>query len=374
MLAIAPVLMLSFIITNQKALAHPEDEPIITSETAILIDAKSGQVIFDKDADSKMYPASITKIITGIIAIEQSDLSDIVQISKEATKVIGTRVYLLEDEEIELKRLIQGFLINSGNDAGTAIAEHISGSEEAFSKKMNEFIKKKIGVENTNFTNPHGLFSDEHYTTAYDMAKIAKYAMKNEIFREIVGTKEMEWKGEGWETTIYNHHRLLWDYEGATGIKNGFVSQAGFTLVTSAERDGRELIAVTLKAPTSQIAYKDTIRLLEYGFHNYETKKIPKNKMFENQDGEKLQLAADLLVTVPVNVSIETLIRNDSLVIIDEAGNELLEKTLIKLIYYPNQIKVSQDLILEDIKEVVEEKEQKTSWLQKLLNFLNIFN
>lgn len=257
------------------SLAQPKDNPSLMSEAAILIDAKSGQVLFEKNAKKKMYPASITKIVTGIIAIEEGDLLELIQVSKKATEVGGTRVYLLENEEVKLKTLVQGLLINSGNDAGAAIAEHFAGSELGFAKIMNEFVQTKIGVTDSNFTNPHGLFNEHHYTTAYDMAKVAQYAMKNEVFKEIVATKELKWNGEGWKTTIYNHNRLLWDYKGVTGIKNGYVSQSGFTLVTSAERDGVEVITVILNAPSSKKAYNDTMVLLNYGFKSILTKKLP---------------------------------------------------------------------------------------------------
>ncbi len=248
--------------------AHPEDRLRLNSEAAILMDATTGQILFNQNASKQMYPASITKMITGLIAIEQGDLAETVSVSKKATEVIGTTVYLLEDEEVELKRLVKGLLINSGNDAGTAIAEHLAGSERMFSSTMNDFVKK-IGVRNSNFTNPHGLFDENHYTTAYDMAKIAQYAMKNDLFKKIVGTRELEWNGEGWETTLYNHHRLIDNFEGVTGIKNGYVSKSGFTLVTSAERNGVELIAVTLNADSADIGYDDTMRLLNHGFDNY---------------------------------------------------------------------------------------------------------
>lgn len=277
----------------------------LNSEVALLIDQTSGDLVYEQFSTQKMYPASITKIITGIIAIEQGNLDDIVTISKEATEVIGTRVYLLEDEEVTLKKLVQGLLINSGNDAGTAIAEHFDGSEEAFAKRMNEFVTEEIGTVNTNFTNPHGLFDEEHYTTALDMARITQYAMKNETFREIVSTKELEWLGEGWETTIYNHHRLLWDYEGTTGVKNGFVSQSGYTLVTSAERDNQEFIAVTLKAPNAKMAYQDTMKLLNYGFENYHTKMLPEDKRFQGEDGEELFLEKDLYFTQLLDESVD---------------------------------------------------------------------
>ncbi|MDE5412617.1 D-alanyl-D-alanine carboxypeptidase family protein [Alkalihalobacterium chitinilyticum] len=268
------------------------------SEAVILIDGKSGKVLYEKNSEQQMYPASITKIITGILAIEQADLSDTVTISKNAREVIGTRVYLLEGEEVELKKLVQGLLISSGNDAGLAIAEHISENEMNFARKMNQFVREKVGVDNTNFTNPHGLFDEEHYTTAYDMAKIAKYAMKNDTFREIVSTKELPWIGEGWETTIYNHNRMLWNYEGATGIKNGYVQKSGYTLVTSVQQGETELIAVTLNAPSSKHAYRDMHRLFDYGFDNFDTKLIAKDQVFQDPFGSKYTLADDLYVTV----------------------------------------------------------------------------
>lgn len=349
------------------SLAHPDDQPSLLSEAAILIDAKSGQVLFDKNASRQMYPASITKIVTGIIAIEEGELSDLVQVSEEATQVVGTRVYLLENEEVELKRLVQGLLINSGNDAGTVIAEHFAGSERGFATKMNEFVKTKIGVTDSNFTNPHGLFDENHYTTAYDMAKIAQYAMKNELFKEIVGTKELEWNGEGWETTLYNHHRLLWDYEGVTGIKNGFVSQSGFTLATSAERDGVELIAITLNATSSQNAYNDTIALLNYGFENFSTKQLPAGHVFEDNKGNQYKLNSETFITVLSDENISKEIYGDSLVIKAEDGTVILEQKL-------NQVKEPTEET--DVKKAIEEVQvdtQNVNWFQRVMNVLNIF-
>ncbi|WP_328703119.1 D-alanyl-D-alanine carboxypeptidase family protein [Alkalihalobacterium elongatum] len=274
------------------------------SESVILIDGKTGEILFEQNSQQQMYPASITKIITGILAIEEAELSDTVIVSKNAREVIGTRVYLLEGEEVSLKKLVQGLLVSSGNDAGLAIAEHVSGSEKQFAKKMNQFVRGKVGVEETNFTNPHGLFDEDHYTTAYDMAKIAQYAMKNDVFREIVSTKELPWVGEGWETTIYNHNRMLWNYEGVTGIKNGYVQKSGYTLVTSVEQGNTELIAVTLNAPSSKHAYRDTTRLFDFGFDNFETKRIPKDSEFEDPFGNNYTLAENLYVTTRKGESI----------------------------------------------------------------------
>jgi D-alanyl-D-alanine carboxypeptidase/D-alanyl-D-alanine carboxypeptidase (penicillin-binding protein 5/6) len=258
------------------------------------MDANTGEVLFNQNMEKTMYPASITKIVTAIIAIEQGQLDDIVTVSKKATEVTGTRVYLVEDEKVSLLKLVQGLLINSGNDAGTAIAEHMAGSETFFAKKMNQFIEEKIGVSDTHFTNPHGLFDEDHTTTAYDMAKITKYAMNNETFREIVGTKEMEWVGEEWETTIYNHNRLLWDYEGTTGVKNGFVNKSGYTLVTTAKRNDMKLIAVTLNAPSAEHAYHDMKTLFDYGFDHYQINVLFNHKVFETENGTKYKLDEDL--------------------------------------------------------------------------------
>lgn len=248
----------------------------LTGQSAILIDATTGQVLFEKNPHEKLYPASITKIATGIYAIEKGNLDDTVTVSKKARREEGTRVYLEEGEQISLRNLLYGLLMNSGNDAGTAIAEHMSQTTERFAVDLNAYLKEKVGVTETNFTNPHGLHDPNHYTTVSDMAKISQYAMKNSVFREIVGTKRLPWHGQTWETVIVNHNKLLRDYEGATGIKNGFTDQAMHTLVGSAKRGEMELIAVTMKASTSANAYKDVKKLLDFGFQGFETKPIAK--------------------------------------------------------------------------------------------------
>lgn len=252
------------------AFAH-ESHFSLNSEAAILIDGTTGNILFEKESDRLMYPASITKIVTGIIAIEEGNLDDVVTVSEAARNIGGTRVYLLEGEQVPLLKLVQGLLINSGNDAGTAIAEYFDENEEQFADRMNQFVSDKIGVKNTTFQNPHGLFDEKHQTTAYDMAIITQYAMQNSVFRSIVGTKEMEWIGEGWETTLYNHNKLLWRYEGTTGVKNGYVRQSGITLVASVKRGNSEWIAVTLKANSSELAYSDMVSLFDYGFEHFQT-------------------------------------------------------------------------------------------------------
>lgn len=311
--------------------SKPEHAPPLHSEAAVLIDAETGQVLADKNGDRKMYPASITKIATGIMALEKGDSGEKVTVSKNAAEVDGTSVYLLEGEKIELHQLVEGMLINSGNDAGTAVAEHISGSEQAFSREMTEYLKEKTGITTTSFTNPHGLFSEDHYSTAEDMARITQYAMKNDDFREIVSTKELEWKSEGWDTQLRNHHQLLWDYEGATGVKNGYVSEAGFTLVTSAKRGNRELIAVVMKADSAQRAYEDSVQLLDFGFDKWKENVLEKGERFQSPDHSIFVTGENVTFLSPEQAELERTVSDEGMLnVTDQKGNHIFTAELVK--------------------------------------------
>ncbi len=349
-------------VSSNSVVANTEDAPNVHSEAAVLMSAKSGEILFDKEADQQMYPASITKIVTGILAIEYGDLNDMVTISENAVDVIGTSVYLLEEEEMKLEQLVQGLLINSGNDAGTAIAEHMAGSEEEFAELMNTFVEEQVGVSDTHFTNPHGLYDDDHYTTAADMAKITKYAMKNSTFREIVATEELEWVGEGWETTLYNHHQLVRDHENVTGVKNGFVSQSGFTLVTTYEADNDEYIVVTLNAPTTTDSYNDTKRLLEYGVDTYDTKTVEKGKQFEDVYGNEYILEHTTSVTYEKDADLQFDIRNGSLVIEDD--NQIIRSEPLK--------QIEEEDEEEALPVEVQEEEEEQTFIDRILQFLNL--
>lgn len=282
------------------AAVFAQKAPVVNSEAAVLIDGKTGQVLYKKNENKRLYPASITKIATGIIAIEQGNLNDIVKVSKNARNVEGTRVYLVEGEQVRMEDLVYGLLMNSGNDAAIAIAEHMDGSVEKFSERMNKFVAS-VGATGTHFTNPHGLFEPNHYTTASDMAKIAAYAMKNSKFREVVGTKKRAWNGAEWKTTIINHHKLLGSYPGATGIKNGYVDESRHTLVSSAKRNGTEFISVVMKAQSSKGQYDDTIRLLDYGFNNYRTATVLGSGQVIPYKGKQYTVSTDVYGTVPLN-------------------------------------------------------------------------
>ncbi|WP_308634201.1 D-alanyl-D-alanine carboxypeptidase family protein [Paenibacillus silvisoli] len=255
--------------------AQEQSAPKMASESAILMDAKTGTVLLAKNAEVPQFPASITKIVTGIVALEyESVLSNLVTVSKEARGEDGTRIYLAEGEQVSLERLLYGMLMNSGNDAATAIAEYVDGSKQKFAERMNAFVKEKAGAEQTNFVNPSGLPDKAQVTTALDMARISRYAMQNETFRKIVATKRMPWVGKEWTSTLINHNQLLKDYEGATGIKNGYTQAAGFTLVASAKRGEMELIGVLLKSPSKTAVYDDMRSLLDYGFEHFEQQQL----------------------------------------------------------------------------------------------------
>ncbi|MRX72039.1 D-alanyl-D-alanine carboxypeptidase [Bacillus lacus] len=309
------------------------EQPELNSEAAVLIDARSGQILYDKNSRMPMHPASITKIATAIYAIHTGELQDVVTVSKKATQAEGTSVFLEEGEQLPLKKLIQGLVINSGNDAGVAIAEHISGSVEKFSEGMNEFFKREAGIQETFFENPHGLSSPNHLTSAHDMALITQYGIRDPEFLEIFGTPQLKWDGLTWDTTLINHHKLISQspYEGILGGKNGYVSLAGFTLVTHAERDGLGLIAVTLKAPTDRQSYQDTMKLLDYGFQFYETGLIKEGTTFHDDEGYAYRNDEDIYYTKYKNEETRQEAAGGELVIKGENGRVLVSKALTSL-------------------------------------------
>lgn len=237
----------------------------LSGQNYILIEEKSGRVLVEKGANVKMPMASTTKIMTAILALEYGNLEDEVEINGSKVNVEGSSIFLKDGEIIKLEDLIYGLMLRSGNDSAIAIANHISGSEEEFVKLMNKKAKE-IGALNTNFTNPHGLHNDNHYTTAYDLALITRYAFKNKKFEEISSSKDYRTYSNREYNYFVNKNKTLWEYEGGDGVKIGYTMRANRCLVASASRNNMRLIAVTLR---DYNWFNDTYTLMDYGFENY---------------------------------------------------------------------------------------------------------
>lgn len=239
----------------------------ISAKSAVVIDSVSKRVLYEKDAYSKRGMASTTKIMTALLTLELLDGEDVVTVSPYASGTEGSSIWLSPGEKITVSDLLYGLLLSSGNDAATALAEQVAGSVDAFTQLMNKRAME-IGCTDTNFTNPHGLPDDNHYTTAYDLALISAEAMKNKTFREIVSTvnKTISWEGSRWNRSLSNHNKLLKKYEYAIGIKTGYTKKDGRCLVSSSRKDEREIIVVTLSAPDD---WNDHMNLSEYCFEHF---------------------------------------------------------------------------------------------------------
>ncbi|MBS3947887.1 MAG: D-alanyl-D-alanine carboxypeptidase [Dethiobacter sp.] len=259
--------------TPAKVMEKPaENEIELTARAAVLMDRETNRVLWEKDAHQKLPPASTTKIMTAILTLQLGDEEDPVKVSEQASKTEGSSIWLEAGEEKTVGELLYGLMLCSGNDAAVALAEHIAGSVEKFALLMNNKAKE-IGADNTNFKNPHGLPDDEHYTTAYDLALISAYALRNTRFREIIRTLKhtISWPDRDWDRIMLNQNRLLELYPGGDGVKTGWTKKAGRCLVGSATREGWQLVTVVLDAPQM---WEDTMHLLDYGFSRYKLEKI----------------------------------------------------------------------------------------------------
>lgn len=257
----------------------------LNAEGALLIDFDSNRILYEKNSNKKLYPASTTKIMTAILAIELGNMEDIVKVDKEVVDLsAGSNIALDYDEEMKMDDLLNALLVASANDAALAIGKHISGSLEEFVTLMNAKAEE-LGALDTHFTNPNGLHDDNHYSTAYDLFLISKYAMRNEDFRKYVSTSEYTIPPTNKKTEerlITNTNKFLYGdetmeldsnvvpikYDGMKGIKTGTTPEAQYCLISYAERDGKKMISVILKSTEKQV-YVDTYKILNYGFNNF---------------------------------------------------------------------------------------------------------
>lgn len=247
-------------------LFFPSSVQALSAQNAILLDATTDRVLLEKNADKRALIASTTKIMTALIVCEQCNVLDRMRIPKEAVGIEGSSMYLQEGEILTIQDLLYGLMLHSGNDAAVALAIYCGGTVEGFAQLMNDKAHR-LGMENTHFVNPNGLDNPNHYSTARDLAILAAYAMDNPIFAHTVSTKTVTVG----KRTLRNHNKLLWRFEGADGVKTGFTKAAGRILVSSATRQNRRLIAVTINDRND---WADHAKMLEDGFSRYSLEKI----------------------------------------------------------------------------------------------------
>lgn len=248
-------------------LAEGEEVPqtaVAQGSSCALVETTTGRLLKEENGHVQMPMASTTKVLTAICVIENADLDEIVKIPRKAVGVEGSSIYLVEGEELTVKELLFGLMLRSGNDSAVALALHVSGSIDEFAKLMND-TAVDAGATSSHFSNPHGLHEDDHYTTAVDLALITARAMRNPVFREIVSTKNVTISGEP-KRYLQNKNKMLWNYEGAIGVKTGYTKVAGRCLVSAAERDGEEYIAVVLNTGNM---WEKCAALLDEAFQNY---------------------------------------------------------------------------------------------------------
>ncbi|SRR5690554_2814145 len=262
---LAIILTLSLFISSFQVSA--DQEPHVSASSAIVIDAKTNEILYEKNAHERKNIASITKIMTAIVALEHRQLKDEVEISFDASRKIGSSIYTKEGDTYPLEDLLYGLMLRSGNDAAAAIAEHVAGSEKGFAFLMNEKASW-LGMQNSSFQNPHGLDEENHYSTAYDMAILTAYGINtNDEFRKIFGTEKYLSENVGYYW--FNKNKLLMTHDYCIGGKTGYTKSAGRTLVTVGKQDEMEIVVVTLNASDD---WNDHRILYNYAFEQLESK------------------------------------------------------------------------------------------------------
>lgn len=289
-----------------EAAASSNTKPTINSRRYAIYDRLSGRCIYGKDENKQTAMASTTKIMSIIIVVENCKLDEVVTVTSKAAGTGGSRLGLHTDDKITVNDLLYGLMLRSGNDAAVALAIHTAGSVEEFAKLMNKKAEE-LGLKNTHFVTPHGLDNSEHYTTAYELAVITDYALKNEIIAKVVKTKSTTIKINGNSMQINNTNELLGNVEGVYGVKTGFTNNAGRCLVTSVKRGDMDLIIVVLGADTRKDRASDTMKLIEYAYKRFYTinveeiiekefelwKQINQNRIYVDKAANNIELKID---------------------------------------------------------------------------------
>ena len=257
------------IVSSNIISTNTQKTPEINSRAYVVIDRNSNIVLYGKNENTKRKMASTTKIMTATIIIENCNLNETIEVSKKAAGTGGSRLGLKAGDKITIRDLLYGLMLCSGNDAAVALAEYAGENIPGFAKLMNEKANS-LGLLNTHFETPHGLDTDEHYTTAYELALLSNYALKNKIFSQIVGTKNYTVTINGYPKSLSNTNELLGNFDGIYGIKTGFTNGANRCLVTACKRNNMDIICVVLGADTKNFRTQDSIKLINYIFENFQ--------------------------------------------------------------------------------------------------------
>ena len=332
----------------------------ITASSAILMDMDSGRILYSKDIHNPRLVASITKIMTAVLAIENGNLDDVVTVGEEVLTMYGSNIYIQLGEKMTLRDLLYGLLLRSGNDAAIVIGTYIGGSEEKFVKMMNKKAKE-IGMLNTTYSNCHGLDEvTENYSTSYDMAVLSSYANTLDVYREISGAKKWTTTTEGKSYVWNNRNKLLSRYEFATGGKTGYTPRAGRTLVTTATKDNLNLTAVTLNDPNEYVSHEN---MYEYAFNNYKYNLILDKDNFDVDDNfYKDEIYIKESFSYPLTDK--------------ESEKVSVVIELLKLNKYKNKDKVGEAIVTLDKKEIFREpiyvkvrEKHKKGFIDKIKDF-----
>lgn len=304
-----------------------EDDPLnVNAKSAVLMDYNTKEILYEKNPQEKVYPASLTKIMTLILGMEALEsgkisLNDEVRISAHAASRGGSQLWLEEGETQTVENLFKAITIRSANDAAVALAEYIAGSEEVFVKMMNEKAKE-LGMNNTNFMNASGLHHENHYTTAYDVALMSAELLKHEKIHDwltVYMDEMLVGKKKDKVQSLVNTNRLIKEYEGTTGIKTGSTSQAGYCLSASAKRGNLHLIAVIMGSDTSKIRFEESKRLLDYGFANYDSVTI----------GRKGDSIGKVLVQKGTSQYLEAVLERDAYLLLPKGQSKEIAKEIV---------------------------------------------
>lgn len=374
------IINLNYVEATNTNNAAKTEEVDISSRIALIYDRASGRILYEKNGNKQTPMASTTKIMTAIVVLENAKLTDTVTITTKAAGIGGSRLGLKKNDKITVNDLLYGLMLRSGNDAAVALAIHVGGSVEGFAEMMNKKAEE-LNLTNSHFVVPHGLDNEGHYTTAYELAKMADYALKIDKFKEIVGTKVATIHINGYAKKINNTNNLLGSVSGVYGVKTGFTNGAGRCLVTACKRNDLDIITVIIGADTNKIRSKDTIKLIQYAYTEFETidiKEIIEEKFNNWKNINEGRIYVDKGIRKQVKLYLEELPYEKMAVKKDQIDKIDIEVTTMYYLEAPikeNEILGSTKIVIEgEVIEVldiyVKEEIQKKNILDYLKEFL----